>query len=270
MAQCEKRNYLKIVPLYELHFFILLIENAVCCLGRTRTLTKGARNLRATITPQGNEMSSSLRHCKITISFLNNKIYLHFFCLSLYIQMKKGVRLLLFMLIPVLLGAGGCSSYKQSLKRNHTKSEQQIQKEKDEKIEKEVERHLHGDVKRIIEIAFEWEGTPYEYGHQEKGISTDCSGMVMKVFEEAIDCKLPRNSAKQAEYCEHVSKSHMKPGDLVFFITNGGEKINHVGIMLDETQFIHASSKGVRVSSLESDYYKKHFIRFGRVPCLRH
>ncbi len=25
----------------------------LCCLGRTRTLTKGARNLRATITPQG-------------------------------------------------------------------------------------------------------------------------------------------------------------------------------------------------------------------------
>lgn len=27
---------------------------SLCCLGRIRTLTKGARNLRATITPQGN------------------------------------------------------------------------------------------------------------------------------------------------------------------------------------------------------------------------
>ena len=39
-------------------------------------------------------------------------------------------------------------------------------------------------------------GTPYKYGGSEKGKGTDCSGMVLKVYEKVLDKKLPRNSAK--------------------------------------------------------------------------
>ena len=53
------------------------------CLGRTRTLTKGARNLRATITPQGNICCESQRlscrvcdyGCKGIDFFLTAKIF---------------------------------------------------------------------------------------------------------------------------------------------------------------------------------------------------
>lgn len=183
--------------------------------------------------------------------------------------MKFSVRnyQLLIMVLAMLILLPACSSYKRAVRDRHAKT--QVSKS-DKEIEKRVEKHLKGYEKKIIEEAFKWEGTPYVYGRDEKGVATDCSGMVMRVFEKAIDCKIPRNSAKQAEFCDKVSKNKVRPGDLVFFITNGGDKINHVGIMIDDEQFIHASSKGVRVSSLESSYYKKHFKRFGRVPCMKH
>lgn len=171
---------------------------------------------------------------------------------------------LLFACLVAMLS--GCSTLKHSVK-NKKKG-----KAKTEKIDKhrrhEIEKNLHGDVKLIIDEALEWMGTPYEFGRQDKGVATDCSGFVMRVFEKA-GYKLPRNSAKQAEFCSPVKKGGVKAGDLVFFITNGGTKINHVGLMIDDDQFIHASTKGVVISSMSSNYYSTHFQLYGRVPGLK-
>lgn len=161
----------------------------------------------------------------------------------------------------------GCSSHRRSVRRGMSKAERL---KVEHQIEKDVERSLAGDELRVVDEAFKWLETPYVFGKQDKGKGTDCSGMVMVVFEQTIGCKLPRNSAKQAEFCEEIKERQVKPGDLVFFITNKGSKINHVGIMIDEKQFIHASSHGVVVSSMETDYYKTHFQKYGRVPCMRH
>lgn len=167
-------------------------------------------------------------------------------------------------LICGILFSAGCSSHKK-VKPTYTKQEEL-------KIEQnEVEGKLKGDELLVLEEAFEWLDTPYAFGRSDKGKATDCSGMVMVVFENTIGCKLPRNSAKQAEFCDEIKHIRdIKPGDLVFFITNSGSKINHVGIMVDRQKFIHASSHGVVVSNMESDYYKTHFIKYGRVPCMKH
>lgn len=180
------------------------------------------------------------------------------------IKLKKRYRYLSFWLIIGMgLLAGGCGSHKKATKTKYSHSEEL-------KIEKEEVEILEGDEKRVLEEAFEWLDTPYAFGRQDKGVATDCSGMVMLVYEKAIGCKLPRNSAKQSEFCKHIEHHQVKPGDLVFFITNGGEKINHVGIMIDKQKFIHASTHGVMVSTMESDYYKKHCRGYRRVPCMRH
>ena len=120
----------------------------------------------------------------------------------------------------------------------------------------------------VVEEAYSWIGTPYRYAKAEKGVGTDCSGMVMMVYETATGRKIPRNSAKQAEFCEKVSEGKVKAGDLVFFATGKDpERVSHVGIVVDSEQFIHASSsKGVVVSLLTSPYYRKHFLMFGKVP----
>lgn len=122
--------------------------------------------------------------------------------------------------------------------------------------------------KRVVEVSHQWIGTPYMYAHAEKGIGSDCSGMVMGVFQEAAAKKLPRNSAKQAEFCKKIRESEVLPGDLVFFATGSDpDRISHVGIMIDKEKFVHASSsKGTIVSSLHTPYYTRTLRSFGRIP----
>ncbi len=114
----------------------------------------------------------------------------------------------------------------------------------------------------------EWLGTPYAYAKSDKGDGTDCSGMVLQVYLSICDIKLPRNSAKQAEFCKKIEPDDVKVGDLVFFATGKDpDKISHVGIMIDDVSFIHAStSKGVVISRIDTPYYIRTFKMFGRVP----
>lgn len=121
---------------------------------------------------------------------------------------------------------------------------------------------------RIVDEALTWMDTPYGYAMSEKGQGTDCSGMVMRVYLDIAGIKLPRNSAKQAEFCQRLKVDDVVAGDLVFFATGKDtERISHVGIMLDDVNFIHAStSKGVVISKVNSPYYTRTFKMYGRVP----
>lgn len=120
----------------------------------------------------------------------------------------------------------------------------------------------------IIEEAYTWLGTPYRYAGVDKGDGVDCSGMVMKVYETVTGEKIPRNSAKQAEFCSRLDADDVDAGDLIFFATGSDpEKVSHVGIIIDNENFIHASSsKGVVVSKYTTPYYQRTFMMFGRVP----
>ena len=131
--------------------------------------------------------------------------------------------------------------------------------------------HLIGDSKtgeKIVKEAHGWLGTPYGYGKAEKGVACDCSGMVMSVYLKVTGVKLPRNSAQQQDFCKKLKKKDVRIGDLCFFATGkDADKVSHVGIMVDDNNFIHAStSKGVVVSDITAPYYVKTFKGFGRVP----
>lgn len=121
---------------------------------------------------------------------------------------------------------------------------------------------------KIVKEAYTWLGTPYGYGKAEKGVACDCSGMVMSVYQKVAGVKLPRNSAKQSEFCKSLKKKDVHPGDLCFFATGKDpDKISHVGIMVDDKNFIHSStSKGVVVSDITQPYYVRTFKGYGRVP----
>lgn len=121
---------------------------------------------------------------------------------------------------------------------------------------------------KIANESLTWVGTPYKYGRSDKGVATDCSGLVLVVYQEVANIKLPRNSAQQAEFCKELKAKDIMPGDLVFFATGKDKKkVSHVGVMIDESKFVHASSsKGVIVSDMSGSYYQKTFIKFGRVP----
>ncbi len=80
--------------------------------------------------------------------------------------------------------------------------------------------------KRVVEEASTHFGKPYQWGG-EGPVTFDCSGLTKYVYNE-FGVKLPHNSAAQYEVVNHVAKSDMRLGDLVFIYDEGG--IFHVGI----------------------------------------
>lgn len=118
----------------------------------------------------------------------------------------------------------------------------------------------------LVRSARQWIGTPYAYGGRSKS-GTDCSGMIMVIYDEVAGLSLPRNSAAQRDYCVSVSRRQLEPGDLVFFTTSKrGGKVNHVGMYVGNGRIIHASSsRGVIESGLDEKYYATHYHSSGRV-----
>lgn len=120
---------------------------------------------------------------------------------------------------------------------------------------------------RFYAEASRWLRVPYRYGGKSRA-GVDCSGFVGQVYQNVYNISLQRTvEGISAQNCRKIAKSDLKPGDLVFFNTSKRRKgINHVGLFLKDHHFIHAStSKGVIVSSLREDYYRKHWKKGGRV-----
>ncbi|MDE6206785.1 MAG: C40 family peptidase [Muribaculaceae bacterium] len=123
--------------------------------------------------------------------------------------------------------------------------------------------------RKLSKAAHGWLGTKYKYGGETKG-GADCSGMVMSLYLETLGIKLPRNSARQQEFCRRIDVKELAEGDLVFFSSSkGGGRGSHVGRYGGEGRFIHAStSRGGIKSSLSEPYYASHFHSAGRVPAM--
>jgi hypothetical protein len=88
----------------------------------------------------------------------------------------------------------------------------------------------------------------------------DCSGFVSYVFRER-GIALPRSAKSQYNYGKKVSDDNVMPGDLLFFNINGSS-ISHVAIYVGRDRFIHAPSKGKKVSyaSMEDEYWKRAYV----------
>ncbi|PYI52671.1 C40 family peptidase [Paenibacillus flagellatus] len=92
----------------------------------------------------------------------------------------------------------------------------------------------------------------------------DCSGFTMYVFNE-IGIELDHQSKAQAKEGYWIDKADLRPGDLVFFNTDG-KGISHVGIYLGNDEFVHsASNEGVVKNKLSEKYYKTRYVTARRV-----
>lgn len=116
---------------------------------------------------------------------------------------------------------------------------------------------------RLQAAAERWEGVPHQLGGTTpRGV--DCSGLVQSVFANEFHHSLPRTTDEQVHAGTKISRSRLRPGDLVFF--RPGWKKRHVGIYMSEGTFLHASSSdGVRVSSLNRSYWNEHWWQARRV-----
>ena len=121
---------------------------------------------------------------------------------------------------------------------------------------------------KVISYAKKLLGKPYVWGAQGPN-GFDCSGFTYYVFKNSAGITLPRTSSAQSKYGKAVSKSNLKPGDLLFFDTVGPNNgaVTHVGLYIGNGQFIHAASgQGkVVINNLNSSYYVKAYVNARRV-----
>jgi hypothetical protein len=91
----------------------------------------------------------------------------------------------------------------------------------------------------LKQIATSYLNTPYLWGGKTP-FGIDCSGFTQQIFK-LCGYKLKRDSSQQFLIGEKIDAlEDAKPGDLAFF-ENDNNKINHVGIIMEERGIIHAS-----------------------------
>jgi cell wall-associated NlpC family hydrolase len=104
-------------------------------------------------------------------------------------------------------------------------------------------------------------GTPYRWGGSTPQTGFDCSGLVQWAYAKA-GIRIPRTSEQQilAGNATAVDRSHLRPGDLVFFRNASGD-VHHVGMSLGGDRFINAPHTGarVRINNLKEPYFAREF-----------
>jgi cell wall-associated NlpC family hydrolase len=85
-----------------------------------------------------------------------------------------------------------------------------------------------------VSYAYQKLGSPYVWGATGPN-AFDCSGLVQAAYSSA-GVSLPRTTYAQINAGQRVSRSELRPGDLVFFYSG----ISHVGIYVGDGQMIHA------------------------------
>lgn len=118
---------------------------------------------------------------------------------------------------------------------------------------------------KIISTGKKYLGVKYRFG-APAGVTNafNCSSFTQYVFKKN-GISLPRTSSQQLSKGKLVSKSTLKKGDLVFFTRPGKSGIGHVGVYMGNNKMIGASGKAVKISSLNSSYWKKHYVTARRV-----
>jgi cell wall-associated NlpC family hydrolase len=117
-------------------------------------------------------------------------------------------------------------------------------------------------IKDIVLAQYEdWRGVRYRLGGTDyRGV--DCSALVQAIFKDAFEMDLPRTSSEQAKLGEAVPRDDIQPGDLLYFIDRGRK---HVGVAVNESEFLHASrKKGVILSKFDK-YWTPRLKRVRRI-----
>lgn len=110
--------------------------------------------------------------------------------------------------------------------------------------------------KALLDFYKEWKGTRYKFGgNSKRGI--DCSAFTQRIYKEKFNIKIPRNTRTQVKVGIKIKRSELELGDLVFFKT--GKYDRHVGIYMENGEFMHASIKGVKFTKLDKPYYVKRY-----------
>lgn len=120
---------------------------------------------------------------------------------------------------------------------------------------------------QIDSLAKSYLNAPYLWGGKTI-FGIDCSGFTQQVFR-FLDINMPRDAYQQAELGQTIDWEDRQSGDLAFFI-NSSQKIHHVGILLNDSEIIHASGcvrideftqKGIYNRDLEQQTHELYMLK---------
>lgn len=123
---------------------------------------------------------------------------------------------------------------------------------------------------KLEKVVSGWLGTKYVYGGNTKR-GTDCSGFTQAVLIDPListpKSLIPRSAATQSKIGIQVPRENMRVGDLVFFSASSNQsKITHVGLVLEDEKFSHASSsRGVVIQGLSEKWWKERYVTSRRL-----
>lgn len=124
-------------------------------------------------------------------------------------------------------------------------------------------REYHNVPGKLEQAYVHWKGTPYQIGGTDS-TGVDCSAFVQQVLLNQFHLKVPRYTGRQMRAGIAIRRNALRSGDLIFFRT--GENILHVGIVLDNNDFLHVStSQGVTLTPLDNRYWSNRYLAARRV-----
>lgn len=117
------------------------------------------------------------------------------------------------------------------------------------------------NVTSLINEATKLVGTRYVFGGTTPN-GFDCSGFIYYVLNKS-GIKVDRTSSL-GYYNQSTKVENPEVGDFVFFAGTYKPGISHMGIYIGNNSFVHASSSGVRITSLNDSYWSKYFHSYGK------
>jgi peptidoglycan DL-endopeptidase CwlO len=107
---------------------------------------------------------------------------------------------------------------------------------------------ISGSAGVAVDYAYAAANKPAYYGYGDSGPNTyDCSGLTMAAWN-AAGKSLPHNAAAQYSATARITRSQLKPGDLVFY-----RSLGHVGLYVGSGMIIDASREGEPVKKRTID-----------------
>lgn len=166
----------------------------------------------------------------------------------------------------ILCALDGCKSHKSAQSSDRKAKTSWFSKIFGRKKRSEQSAEISASVRKVIETARSYRGTPHRDGGVNR-MGIDCSALMQVSFQSA-GLKIPRTARQQSEIGRPVERRNLLPGDLVFFSDPKiGKGITHVGLVTEvnksgEIKFIHTSSKlGVTENILSTAYFDKTYAK---------
>jgi cell wall-associated NlpC family hydrolase len=145
--------------------------------------------------------------------------------------------------------------------KTKTKKKTKAQKKREKRIR--AKKRANRQRSSLVRVALNKRGKQYVAGAAGPN-SFDCSGFTQYVYKKATGKYLPHYSGAQMNKARRVSKSNLKPGDLLFYGSNGSQ---HVSMYIGKGKMIHATNPrtDVRIDSVNNAYWRGRFAGAGRI-----